>query len=372
MTKKINDIYLEFIEYYNSIEGKLNNIYNKCEEVDWLYEHINENLLMYFYNRETLLLNNIVTEYFEKEDFLKTIVDKIKNTNNFVFDIYYNVLEEDNDSFSQYIMFLYYLSILEDYIIYLKNKELDYDSVEQEILELKEFIYNKVELVDEFNDYLTNKVNELIRKNEGFVPSIFVFNIMDKVIHTENDDKNDFINNVIEEFNNNVTSFEDLYSELSKHDLKFYNKVLKLETVIRRLIFYKTSNTKLFDNNNNTVICALIVELSSYYNTYLTELHRIYDLYGIEYVVKYQELIRGASLITDIIKTYGDIKDDNYDIGDNFLGMYQSILDINMDDFEQFVDGGNDLIDIFCEEYDLITNKLEEQIEFLYNKFTKK
>ena len=93
MNKEIEKIYLEFIEYYNNIEEKLNKIYKECQEIDWLYEHINENLILYYENKDTFL-NNMITEYFEKEEFLVTVINKIKNTTNYIFDIYYNVLKQ--------------------------------------------------------------------------------------------------------------------------------------------------------------------------------------------------------------------------------------------------------------------------------------
>lgn len=371
MNKEIINIYLDFIDYYNLVKDKLNYIYKECEEIDWLYEHINENLIFYYENKDNLL-NNLLTEYFEKEEFLVTVIDKIKKTNSYIFDVYYNILNQDNDLFKSYVMLFYYISILEDYMEYSMNNNLLYDYIEEELDDLKSTVLNKFELVNGFDDYLTNKINDLIKNNQGFVPSIFIFNIMDKIIHTEDEEKKNFIESSIEDFNNNVISFEDLYNEINNNDKKLFFQILKLENIIRKLILAKESNTKLFDNNNYSVICALIIELTNYYNCYLTELHRVYDIYGIDYVVKYSELIRCAALIKDTIITYGDIIDGDFEVGDNYLGMYESILEINMNDFEQFIDGGKDLIDQFCEEYELIINKLEEQIEFLntllYNK----
>ena len=166
-------------------------------------------------------------------------------------------------------------------------------------------------------------------------------------------------------------SYEELFKLIEKEDMSLYNRLLKLESVILKLVFAKRDKQVIFDENNEDIIDALIIELTNYYNIYLSELHRIYDLYGIEYVVKYKDLIYYSSLVKDIIESFGDIIENDEGLGDYFVACYESILENNMDDFEQFVLYGVDLLDDLCEHHEIAINKLEEEIEFLYTVFIK-
>jgi hypothetical protein len=51
--------------------------------------------------------------------------------------------------------------------------------------------------------------------------------------------------------------------------------------------------------------------------------------------------------------------------------MYESILNINMDDFEQFVDNAEDVLKYLRETYGIILLNFDEIVEDIYNTFIK-
>ena len=183
---------------------------------------------------------------------------------------------------------------------------------------------------------------------------------------TYEETEEDYLQNIIDEFINNMGSFSELTNQIKEKDMVLYNKIFKLENVILNLQVSLRSDDNLFGENDEEIKTKYLSELNHLYGVWLTELHRIYDLYGIDYSVKYQEIIYYASLINEIVNSFGDIEDSNEQLGDYFLACYDSIIENNLDDIEQFVDYGKDLLDDLCEKYDLVTNKLEEQIEFIY------
>ena len=75
----------------------------------------------------------------------------------------------------------------------------------------------------------------------------------------------------------------------------------------------------MFDNNNKRIISSLLIELTNMYNVYMCELDRVMDLYGIEYVVKYKDLIYFTSLINDTLDIIEDITPDDLDYANTFL-----------------------------------------------------
>ena len=79
----------------------------------------------------------------------------------------------------------------------------------------------------------------------------------------------------------------------------------------------------MFDNNNKRIISSLLIELTNMYNVYMCELDRVMDLYGIEYVVKYKDLIYFTSLINDTLDVIEDITPDDLDYANTFLDMYE-------------------------------------------------
>lgn len=372
MNKNIEKIYLDFFEYYDTEKEKLDLIYDKCENVDCLFAGVIDNLRYYYDNKSDVVLPDDLISYFEHEDFLNSIIHKIKYTIDFVNLIYYKVLSEDVDMFNNYIIVMYYISILEDLLLFMQTKSLDSSEIEEELKELNDIIFNKVEVTNDYLEYISNKINEISKTYEGFFPSIVVFNLISSLIKDPMQDKEEFISGTIEELLNNMGSLEELSRLIDKHDIDLYNKILKLENVLLKLIFAKRNNEVIFEENNKDMIDALIIELSNYYNIWLNELHRIYDLYGIEYVIKYQDLIYYSSLVKDIIDSFGDIIENDEGLGDYFIAVYESILENNMDDFEQFVLYGIDLLDDLCEHHELTINKVYEEIEFLYTVFINK
>ena len=182
---------------------------------------------------------------------------------------------------------------------------------------------------------------------------------------------NDYLNGLKYEFLNNLESFEELINQIKIYDIYLYNKILKAENVILKLFQAWKENIKLFDNNNKRIISSLLIELTNMYNVYMCELDRVMDLYGIEYVVKYKDLIYFTSLINDTLDVIEDITPDDLDYANTFLDMYESILNINMDDFEQFVDNAEDVLKYLRETYDIILLNFDETVEDIYNTFIK-
>lgn len=176
---------------------------------------------------------------------------------------------------------------------------------------------------------------------------------------------------MVNTFLNNMGSFEELSKLIKKNDSLLYNKIFKLESVILRLQYYRVSGENILGDNSEYTIRSYLIELIHLYNVWLIELDRVFDIYGIEYVVKYKDLIYYASIVKDIVEYFGDINENNENIGNYYLALYESILNNNIDDFEQFVLYGEDLVDQLCEYFELGVNKLDGQIEFLYTLFTK-
>ena len=77
MNKNIENIYLDFFEYYDTAKEKLDLIYDKCENVDCLFAGIIDNLRYYYDNKNDVILPDDLINYFEHEDFLNSIIHKI-------------------------------------------------------------------------------------------------------------------------------------------------------------------------------------------------------------------------------------------------------------------------------------------------------
>ena len=367
MNKDIENIYLDFFSYYDSVKEKFLYILEKCIGVDIIFEGVIDNLYSYYERRNENINNSQLSLYFELDDFLNSIIDKIKELISFINTIFYDVLEQDEELFNTYVGVIYYISILEDLVMYLESKNMDTSDQEQELLELNNIIKNKVELVDGFNEYIGTKINEIISSYEEFTPSIVIFKIINTLFEKNFEEtEEDYLQNIIDEFINNMGSFSELTNQIKEKDMVLYNKIFKLENVILNLQVSLRSDDNLFGENDEEIKTKYLSELNHLYGVWLTELHRIYDLYGIDYSVKYQDIIYYASLINEIVNSFGDIEDSNEQLGDYFLACYDSIIENNLDDIEQFIDYGKDLLDDLCEKYDLVTNKLEEQIEFIY------
>ena len=201
-----------------------------------------------------------------------------------------------------------------------------------------------------------------------------MFEMLNEMLFEKNinsEDLNDYLNGLKYEFLNNLESFEELINQIKIYDIYLYNKILKAENVILKLFQAWKENIKLFDNNNKRIISSLLIELTNMYNVYMCELDRVMDLYGIEYVVKYKDLIYFTSLINDTLDIIEDITPDDLDYANTFLAMYESILNINMDDFEQFVDNAEDVLKYLRETYGIILLNFDETVEDLYNTFIK-
>lgn len=376
MTKEIEKIYLDFFDYYETVKEKLDFVYQCSDIIDVLFDGIIDDLKYYFNNVEDVSFKDEVYSYFENEAFLNSIVDKVKNTIEYVFFVFYEVCSCDVELFNQYVGIMYYISILEDLIMYLEHNNIDSTNKEQELQELKNIIYNKNDVVDEFNEYIAGKIEEVSKTYESFFPSVLIFKLSHSILFNKENEEvsnEEYTQMMIDEFLNNMGSFEEVSKAIKSEDLVLYNKILKLENVVLKLQYGRQSNQVLFEENNKEVIQSFIIELTHLYNVWLTELHRVFDLYGIDYVVKYKDLIYCSAQVKNIIETFSDIKDSNNEnMGEYFIACYESILENNLDDIEQYTLYGEELFDQLCEYHELITNKLEEQIEFLYNKFTKK
>ena len=373
MNKEIETIYKEFFDYYETVKYKFENILDKCNTVNNLFVDIINNIYLYYDQSEYYKNISELMIYFEIEEFIISIINKVKKLIEYVNYIYYDVVECNDDLFTSYVGVMYYISILDDFLMYIKNKEIDSSDYEQELAELNNMIYNKIELVDGFNQYVFNKINELFKEYEEFSPSILIFKIIKTKFNELNEtEAEDYIQDMINDFINNMESYKDLVYKLKEKDIYLYNKILKLENVILNLQVSLRSNEKLFEENDEAIKKAYLIELTDMYNAWMIEFHRVYDLYGIDYAIKFKEIIYYAAIISDIINTFGDIESENEQLGDYFIGCYESILENNLDDIDQFIDYGKDLLDDLCEKYNIVTNKLEEQVEFVYTLFQNK
>lgn len=374
MNSQIEKMYLDFFEYYDNVKIMIEEVYEKCPEVDNLFEGIVDCIYTYYENKDKIEFDDKAIIHFENEDIISAIFYKIECTINLVNDVYYNICDSDALMFKEYIDILYNISVLEDLVLFLDETNNKKEKYEKEIESLKNIIYNKESITDEFNEYLAEEILKIEKEYADFCSLILIFQFLKSTLLNDNffdERKNDYIQESVNEFLNNMGSMYELSRMIKKHDTVLYNKVLKLENVILKLQDARVSNENLFGENNENVISSYLIELIHLYNVWLIELDRIFDIYGIEYVVKYQDLIYYASIIKDIIEYFGDINDNDENLGDYFLALYKSILDNNMDDFDQFVLYGEDLVDQLCERFELVANKLEEQIEFIYMLFTK-
>lgn len=374
MNSQIEKMYLDFFEYYDNVKIMIEEVYEKCPEVDNLFEGIVDCIYTYYENKDKMEFDDKAIIHFENEDIISAIFYKIECTINLVNDVYYNICDSDALMFKEYIDILYNISVLEDLVLFLDETNNKKEKYEKEIESLKNIIYNKESITDEFNEHLAEEILKIEKEHADFCSLILIFQFLKSTLLNDNffdERKNDYIQESVNEFLNNMGSMYELSRMIKKHDTVLYNKVLKLENVILKLQDARVSNENLFGENNENVISSYLIELIHLYNVWLIELDRIFDIYGIEYVVKYQDLIYYASIIKDIIEYFGDINDNDEYLGDYFLALYKSILDNDMDDFDQFVLYGEDLVDQLCERFELVANKLEEQIEFLYMLFTK-
>lgn len=373
MNSQIEKMYLDFFEYYDNVKIMIEEVYEKCPEVDNLFEGIVDCIYTYYENKDKIEFDDKAIIHFENEDIISAIFYKIECTINLVNDVYYNICDSDALMFKKYIDILYNISILEDLVLFLDETNNKKEKYEKEIESLKNIIYNKESITDEFNEYLAEEILKIEKEHADFCSLILIFQFLKSTLLNDNffdERKNDYIQESVNEFLNNMGSMYELSRMIKKHDTVLYNKVLKLENVILKLQDARVSNENLFGENNENVISSYLIELIHLYNVWLIELDRIFDIYGIEYVVKYQDLIYYASIIKDIIEYFGDINDNNENLGDYFLALYESILNNDMDDFEQYVLYGEDLVEQLAERFELVINKLDEQIEFLYTLFT--
>ena len=159
MNKEIETIYKEFFDYYETVKYKFENILDKCNTVNILFEDIINNIYLYYDQSEYYKNISELMIYFEIEEFIISIINKVKKLIEYVNYIYYDVVECNDDLFTSYVGVMYYISILDDFLMYIKNKEIDSSDYEQELAELNNMIYNKIELVDGFNQYIFNKIN---------------------------------------------------------------------------------------------------------------------------------------------------------------------------------------------------------------------
>lgn len=107
MTKEIEKIYLDFFEYYDTVKEKLEVIYNNCEYVDSLFEGIITSLKYYYDNKNDIILSDDIIDYFEHEDFLNSIITKIKYTIEFLDLVYYKILNEDVELYNKLQLYNY-------------------------------------------------------------------------------------------------------------------------------------------------------------------------------------------------------------------------------------------------------------------------
>ena len=216
MTKEIEKIYLDFFEYYETVKEKLEVIYNNCEYVDSLFEGIITSLKYYYDNKSEIILSDDVIDYFEHEDFLNSIINKIKYTIEFLDLVYYKILNEDVNLFNNYIIVVYYISILEDLLMFVESKNMDSTWVEDELKELNDILYNKVEITESYSEYISNKITEISKTYDGFYPSIIIFKIVKTLISDHTPNKEEFIEGAIQDFLNNMGSYEELFKLIEK------------------------------------------------------------------------------------------------------------------------------------------------------------
>ena len=373
MTKEIIKLYEDF---FNTIEkDKISYIYKAYPKVDEVFNNIINNLEYYYNNSSELLLKKPkLTNYFENDKILNNIMTRVKYMINYINIIFYDICNYDLIRFDSYFNLIYNLFILEEIYDGCNSENIAINEIEEDIKTINELIYNNSEISKELNDYYDAATDNYSKNLKGYIPIYMMFEMLNEMLFEKtisSETLNDYLNGLKYEFLNNLESFEELINQIKIYDIYLYNKILKAENVILKLFQAWKENIKLFDNNNKRIISSLLIELTNMYNVYMCELDRVMDLYGIEYVVKYKDLIYFSSLINDTLDLIEDITPDDLDYANTFLDMYESILNLNMDDFEQFVDNGEDVLKYLRETYDIILIKFEEIVEDLYNKFIK-
>ena len=144
-----------------------------------------------------------------------------------------------------------------------------------------------------------------------------------------------------------------------------------MENVILKLFNARSEQTQLFPKNDTEMINALLIDITNMYNVYMCELDRVFDVYGIEYVVKYKDLIYYSSLIKDVVRLIDEITIEDEEYVNNYLDIYQHILNNNQNDFLEYVESGEDIFNYLGGKYNCVLLKLENIIEDLYIKFIK-
>ncbi|MBQ4570815.1 MAG: hypothetical protein IJB21_03880 [Bacilli bacterium] len=378
MKKEVELKYIEFLNYYQSVKDLIDNIERQCDDFNILLQNIIDVFQYYYEEYENISIDESYNDFFENLDYVSKIFNRIKQIITFINNVFYDVLESDSKLFNSYIYIMEYIILLEDLIIFLKANDLEYDKYEMELAELKNIIYNKEEVTENLEADLARKEYSLNSEYKDFVSSSLLFQqlysvVFGKISYNQNfeQEQDNYVQEMFNNFLNNMGSYEELIKLIKKNDISLYNKIFKLESVILKLQYSRVSNEEILGDNSVNVIKAYLIELTHLYDVWLIELDKVNDIYGIEYVIKYKDLIYYAGIVRDIIEYFGDINENNENLGDYYLVLYESILNNDMDDFEQFVLYGEDLVDQLCERYELVVNKLEEQIEFLYALLTK-
>lgn len=373
MKSEILEIYEEF---FNSIENdKIEYIYEVSPFVDKIFNHI-INCLEYYYDNSNTIRNDDprVKEYFEDEGLIKEITSKVKYMISYINIVFYDICESDSNKFNTYIDIIYDLFLLEEIYNHFIINNFDADQIEENIQTINNLIYNNETIEKETIKFFDKKIKEYKKTLNDYTSTYQIFSFLNDILFgqkTSTQNINIYLEGIKEEFFNNLESFEELTSLIKAFDIYLYNKILKIENVILKLFNARSENTKLFPKNNMEMINALLIDITNMYNVYMCELDRVFDIYGIEFVTKYKDLIYYSSLIKDIVTLIDEITIEDEEYVNNYLEIYQSILDNNQDVFSEYVENGEDILNYLGEKYNMLLLKLENIIEDLYNKFIK-
>lgn len=373
MTKEILQLYEDF---FDTIEkDKINYIYKAYPQVDRVFNSIINNLEYYYNNSTELLLKKPnLSNYFENEKFLNSILTRVKYMITYINIIFYDICNYDLKKFDSYFNLIYDVFILEEIYDGYISEKISINEIEEDIKLINELLYNNSEISKELIDYYDTITDKYIQNAKGYFSIYTMFEMLNEMLFEKrinSESVNDYLNGIKYEFLNNLESFEELTNQIKIYDIYLYNKILKTENVILKLFQAIKENIKLFKKNNKRIISSIVIELTNMYNVYMCELERVMDIYGIEYVVKYKDLIYFSALINDTLDIIEDISTDDLDYATNFLDLYESILNVNMDDFEQFVNNAEDVLKYLRDKYDIILLEFDEIVEDIYIKHVK-
>lgn len=190
--KEVEEKYIEFLNYYQTVESLIENIDNHCEDFTILLNGIVDAMKYYYEEKDNIKIDESFYNYFEDEVYVDLIFNRIEQIITFINNVYYHILEADNELFNSYIYVMEYIIFLEDLIEFLQGNNVESDKYELELKNLKNIIYNKEEVTEALEEELVEKEFNLNIEYKDFSPSSFLFKLLHNAVFNLSNYNQDF------------------------------------------------------------------------------------------------------------------------------------------------------------------------------------